>query len=433
MRVVWLECATGISGDMTLAALIDAGVDRDAIESAVRSLNLPDVQLRIETVIKGGFRATQVLVDHPEQHAHRHLSDIRVILDQAELTESQRHLADRLFLTIAESEARVHGSTPDKVHFHEVGAVDSIVDIVGAAVGFDLLGADQIVCSPVPTGRGFVSIDHGICPVPAPGTAEILKGIPLADIPIDAELTTPTGAAIVRCLADRFGPMPAMTIEQVGYGAGTMTFRQRANVLRVFVGEATPAAGTDLVMLLESNLDDVTPETVGYTRDQLMQAGALDVYVTSIQMKKDRPGVILSVLTKPEAADRLESILFDETGTLGIRRQLLERSIRHRDIVEVSTPWGTVRGKRSWITGQEARFAPEFDDCARVAADQQIPLRDVYRAAESAFLKSAESGTLEQPESAEDAAVRDGHHHDHGDGHTHDHDHGHDHDHDHHH
>lgn len=429
MRVAWLECATGISGDMTLAALIDAGVNRDAIQEAVQSLNLPDVRLRIESVVKGGFRATQVFVDHPEQHAHRHMSDIRRILDGASLSDGQRHLADRLFLTIAESEARVHGSTVEKVHFHEVGAVDSIVDIVGAAVGFDLLGADQIVCHPVPTGRGFVNIDHGICPVPAPGTAEILKGIPLADVPIEAELTTPTGAAIARCVADRFGPMPAMTIEQVGYGTGTMNFSQRANILRLFVGEAIVAANTEFISLLETNLDDVTAETIGYTRDRLTQAGALDVYVTPVQMKKDRPGVVLSVLAKPADADRLEGIVFSETGTLGIRRQMLERSVQHRDIVTVSTPLGDISGKRSWRTGQDARFAPEFEDCARAAQDNGRPLADVYRAAESAFLQMTESGTIDRPRKSGSTTPSDGHHHDHSHDHDHDHDHGHDHDH----
>jgi len=421
MRVAWLECATGVSGDMTLAALIDAGVDRNAIETAIQSLKLPDVRLRVETVVKGGFRSTQVFVDHPKQHAHRHMSDIRGILDQSDLTDQQRQIANRLFLTIAQAEACVHGSTVEKVHFHEVGAVDSIVDIVGVAVGFDLLGAEQIVCNPVPTGRGFINIDHGICPIPAPGTAEILKGIPLADVPIEAELTTPTGAAIVSCLADRFGPMPAMTIEQIGCGCGSMTFNQRANILRLFVGETITDANTELVSLLETNLDDVSPETIGYTCELLRQAGALDVYVTPVQMKKDRPAFIMSVLTTPLNIDRMETILFDETGTLGIRRQQLERSTQHRDIVTVTTPWGDVQGKRSWKTGQDTRFAPEFEDCAKMAAANGVPLRDVYRAAESAFLKLTDSGRLPEPQAFGTTPPADDHHHDH----SHDHDHHH--------
>lgn len=432
MKTVWIECATGISGDMTLAALLDAGVDRDAIIAAIESLNLPDVSLRIESVMKNGFRSTHVLVDHPEQHAHRHFTDICSILDASALTQKQRELARQLFLAVAESEARVHGSTVEKVHFHEVGAVDSIVDIVGAAVGFDLLGADRIVCNHVPTGRGFVHIDHGICPIPAPGTAEILKGIPLADVPIEAELTTPTGAAIVKTLADSFGPMPAMTIEAIGYGAGTMTFPQRANVLRVFIGTGVIQPNTEFVTMLETNLDDVSGEVIGHTRQLLMTAGALDVYLTPIQMKKDRPGTILSVVCLSTDIVRLEHIMFSETGTLGIRRTNVERSIQHRDVAIVLTPWGQVSGKRSWKTGSTPMFAPEFEDCAALAKLHGVPLRDVYRAAESAFRQSNESGTLCIPIASgalgTDAPSHD-HSHDH-DTHTHDHDsHSHDHDH----
>lgn len=431
MKTVWLECATGISGDMTLGALIDAGVDRAAIDAAIASLNLPSVTLRVETVIKNGFRATHVLVDHPEQHAHRHYSDICTILDQAQaLTDSQRDLARRLFLAVAESEARVHGSTVEKVHFHEVGAIDSIVDIVGAAVGFDLLKADRIVCNYVPTGRGYVHIDHGICAVPAPGTAEILKGIPLADVPIEAELTTPTGAAIVKTVADAFGPMPAMTIDQVGYGAGTMTFPERANILRLFVGTTTAAPGTEYVTLLETNMDDVSGELIGHVRERLTTAGALDVYATPVQMKKDRPGVMLSVLCRPSDAESLQDILFSECSTLGVRRSVIQRSIQFRDIVEVSTPWGTVRGKRAWRTGTTPTFGPEFEDCAVLSRENGVPLRQVYRAAESAYLQAHNSGTLPQP-AANGIAQPDDHHHDHShdhDTHSHDHD-GHTHDH----
>lgn len=436
MRIAWLECATGISGDMTLAALIDAGVDRSAIRDAIATLNLPDVTLRVETVIKNGFRALQVMVDHPEQTSHRHFSDISRIIDQATgLTERQKILALQMFRAVAEAEATVHGSTVEHVHFHEVGAIDSIVDIIGAAVGFDLLNVDRIVCSPVPTGRGYVKIDHGICPVPTPGTAEILKGIPLRDIPIDAELTTPTGAAIVRTVADSFGPLPAMTIDAVGCGAGSMTFTDRANVLRIFVGTTSVPAGTEIVALLETNLDDVTGETIGFVRERLMTVGALDVYVTPVQMKKDRPGVILSVLCRPAEIAGLEEIVYRETSTLGIRRHLIERSLRHRDHVSVTTPWGTVTGKRAWQTGMAATFAPEFEDCAAVARQHGIPLRDVYRAAESAFQQIADSGKLpvfpSSGGSTDSGHSRRDHDHSHSHDHSHDHDHRHDHDHSH--
>lgn len=428
MKIAWLECATGISGDMTLGALIDLGVDLAAIRSAIDSLGLPDVSLRVETVIKNGFRATHVLVQHPEQHAHRHYADICDILDQSSLSESQKQIAQALFLAVAESEARVHGSTVDKVHFHEVGAIDSIVDIIGVAVAFDLLDVDRIVCNRIPTGRGFVNIDHGICPVPAPGTAEILKGVPLVDIPVEAELTTPTGAAIVRTLADSFGPMPSMTIEHVGYGAGTMTFPQRANVLRVFVGSSGAEPNVEYVSLLETNLDDVSPEIVGYVREQLVTSGALDAFAIPIDVKKDRSGVILSVICRPEMADELESLIFDETKTLGIRRTLVQRRTQHRQVCEVDTPWGRVKGKLSWRTGHSASFSPEFEDCAEVARRHGVPLREIYLAAESGFQQSANSETME----AMDGSVspendRDAHTHDH-DGHSHDHDHhGHDH------
>jgi uncharacterized protein (TIGR00299 family) protein len=426
MRIAWFECATGISGDMTLAALIDAGADVDVVRKAIVSLNLPDVVLRVETVIKGGFRSLHVLIDHPEQHAHRHFTDIRRIVEQANgLTDRQKQLALQILLAVAEAEARVHGSTVEKIHFHEVGAIDSIVDIVGVAVAFDLLGIERVVCNAIPTGRGFVKIDHGICPVPAPGTAEILKGIPLADIPIESELTTPTGAAIAKTLADSFGPMPAMTVESIGCGCGTKTFPERANVLRIFVGTATTAADTEHVVMLETNLDDVPGETIGHVRERLQSAGALDVFVTPMQMKKDRPGIQLSVLCRPELVARCEDIMFSETNTLGIRRLQIQRTVQQRDIVEVTTPWGKIRGKRAWRTGLQPTFSPEFEDCARLSRDSGVTLRDIYRAAESKFASSSDIGDVRSPGSGEKNRQSDDHMHDH----RHDHDHMHDHDH----
>ena len=388
MRIVHFDCSTGISGDMTLGALIDAGVDETTIRAGIDSLALPDVRLVTRTVIKGGFRAIAVNVEHPEQHAHRHLADIVEIIDRGDsISSRQKELAKRLFEAVATAEAKVHGSTIDRVHFHEVGAIDSIVDIVGAAIGIDLLNAARITCSPVPTGRGQVHIDHGICTVPTPGTAELLRGIPLRDVPVDAELTTPTGAAIIRTVVDAFGPLPEMTLEEIGYGAGTRDLPGRANLLRLFVGTAVSAADTDVVTLLETNLDDVSGEIVGYTQQKLMDAGALDVFVVPVQMKKSRPGVILSVLCRPADVDRFEQILFDETCTLGIRRHCLERSVCEREQTTVETPWGPVNGKRAWRSGDRATFVPEFEDCARLAAEQGVPLKDVYRSATDAFRK----------------------------------------------
>ncbi len=371
---------------MTLGALLDAGVEAAAIREGVASLDLPGVRLDIAEVMKGDFRAVHVRVEHPEQHAHRHLGDIVQLIDNASaMTDAQRVLAKQIFHDVAAAEAKVHGATIEQVHFHEVGAIDSIVDIVGAAIGFDLLGADTVVSSPLPTGRGQIRIAHGICTVPAPGTAELLKGIPLVDVPIEAELTTPTGAAIVANVVDHFGALPEMQIEQIGYGAGTKDFPQRANLLRIFVGTATASPEIDYVSLLETNLDDVSGEVIGFTKQKLFDAGALDVYTTAIQMKKDRPGVLLSVICRPTDREKLESILFEQTGTFGIRQHVLQRSKRARDVHEVETIYGKVLGKIGWRHGEPAIFTPEFESCSRIAEQQGLTLRAVYRAAESAY------------------------------------------------
>ncbi len=407
MKLAYLDCSMGISGDMTLAALIDAGIDEETIRSAIDSLNLPGVELKTQVVVKGGFRATYVKVKHPEQHAHRHLSDIHRIIEGSKvLTDSQQSLALKIFTEIATAEAKVHDSTIEKVHFHEVGAIDSIVDIVGAAVAFDLLGANRIICSEIPTGRGQIKIDHGICTVPAPGTTEILKGIPLVDVPVEAELTTPTGAAIVKSVVDEFGNLPAMTIESIGYGAGTRDFPSRANLLRIFVGEAVGGAAVETVTLLETNLDDVSPEVIGYAREQLFAAGALDVWVTPIQMKKDRPGVLLSVLSLPKDVGDLESILFSETGTLGVRQTSVIRSICQRSEYEVETRYGTVTGKIGWREGELPVFTPEYESCARIAREANVPLRDICRAALSQQIDGSVIGELQAEMRASSQSAR---------------------------
>ncbi|VAX39204.1 hypothetical protein MNBD_PLANCTO02-1859 [hydrothermal vent metagenome] len=386
MKIAYFDCACGISGDMTLAALIDSGADVDCIRKGIDSLNLPDVELQVDVILKGCFRATQIKVHHPEQHAHRHLRDIFQLIDAASaITQSQKELSKRLFQAVAEAEASVHGTTLEKVHFHEVGAIDSIVDIVGVAIAFDLLKIDKVVCSKIPTGRGEIRIDHGVCTIPAPGTAELLKGIPLVDVPIEAELTTPTGAAFVKVLVDQFAPLPAMTIASVGYGAGTYDFPDRANLLRIFLGETDSQGETDSVVMLETNLDDVSGEVIGFTKQKLFDAGALDVYTTPIQMKKDRPGVILSLICHPADADQMESILFQETNTFGIRKRTIERSIRSRQSHTVQTDWGTVTGKMGWRQGEATIFVPEFESCAQLAKEHQTTLHEIYRAAERNF------------------------------------------------
>jgi uncharacterized protein (TIGR00299 family) protein len=380
VRGLHFDCFSGLSGDMTLAALLDAGVDAEAVRQGIASLGLP-IRLDVAKVHKGGFAATQITIDAPEEHTHRHLPDVEEILGRGQLTPSQRDLALRIFGRLAEAEATAHGMPLDKVHFHEVGALDSIADIAGVAIALDLLGAERITSRSVPTGSGMVRCAHGLMPVPAPGTAALLRGVPLAASPIKAELTTPTGAAILTTVVQEWVEQPVMTVERIGHGAGQRDFLEQPNVLRLFVGEVADQANPaerDRVWMLEINLDDVPAEVVGYCFDQLFAAGALDVFSTPIQMKKNRPGVLLSVLAPEGALPVLEAILFRETETFGIRRYPVERHKLQREAVTISTPWGPIRGKRGWRAGGASVFTPEYEDCARVARQHGIALREVY-------------------------------------------------------
>ena len=430
MRIGYLDCASGISGDMTVAALVDAGLDLDVLKAGIDSLNLPGVKLHVEEVQRGGFRAKHFRVEHPEQHAHRHLNDIRQIINKSEvLSDNQRDLALRIFHAVAEAEAKVHGSTAEKVHFHEVGAVDSIVDIVAVAIGIDWLDVEELICSRVPTGRGQVTIAHGVCAIPTPGTAELLKGVPLADVAVDAELTTPTGAAIVKTLIGQFAEsLPEMTIETIGYGAGTRELDDRANILRLIIGETSGVeTSDDSVMLLETNLDDVTGEVLGYTKRLLMAAGALDVYATPIQMKKDRPAVMLSVISGLNDVGKLEAIIFRETQTFGIRRQRIQRSTRQRMAYTVETDFGSVKGKVGWRGDEPVIFTPEYEDCVEIAKAHNMPLRDVYMAAQISFILEQEEDDDDHDHDHDHDDDDCGHNHDHGHDCAHDHDHDHDH------
>ena len=388
MKIAYLDCMSGIAGDMTLGALTDLGVDLKAVQSGIDSLGLPSCKLVTEEVKRHGFRAVNLTVQHEPEHAHRHLHHITDMIDGSSLTEKQKQLATDIFTNLAEAEAKVHGSTLKKVHFHEVGAVDSIADIVGAAIAFDLLGMDAVVSSPIPTGHGFIKIAHGRVSIPAPATAELLKGIPLASCDVEAELTTPTGAAIVKTLAKSFGPLPAMTIEKIGIGAGDKDFKEQGNVLRILVGEMQSEAMIDQVEVLETNLDDTTGEVVGHTVKALLGAGALDVYTTPIQMKKNRPGTKLTILCSAEKRNALETIVFRETTTLGVRHWSTRRTILPREATSVSTPWGEVEGKKVTGLNDEVRFSPEYEACADVAARENLALHDVMRVAEQSFRDS---------------------------------------------
>jgi uncharacterized protein (TIGR00299 family) protein len=376
MRIAYFDCFSGISGDMVLGALIDAGVPSNVIADAIASLNLP-ITLEIENVKRCGIAGTKVTVQAEDQEDYRFLPDIEAILDKSSLTSEQRERAMAVFRCVAEAEAAVHGMPVEKVHFHEVGALDSIADIVGAVVGLESLNVDRFTASSVAVGSGTVKCAHGIMPVPAPATALILKGVPIASCPVKGELATPTGAAILKTYIQEFLTSPAMTIDRIGYGAGTKNPDEQPNVLRLLVGTANETAERDSIIVLETNLDDCPGEVIGYTMERLFAAGALDVFTVPIQMKKNRPGVLLTVLAEPAKVEDLESILFNETRTFGIRRTMASRSKLTREIVEIESPWGPMKAKRGWREGLIV-IVPEYEECARIARENNVSLRWVY-------------------------------------------------------
>jgi uncharacterized protein (TIGR00299 family) protein len=382
MRIAHFDCFSGISGDMVLGAVIDAGVPADAVRAALASLGLP-IELEVETVKRCGFRATKATVHAKDEEDYRFLPDVQKIIAASTLTETQRALATAIFTKLAHAESAAHGMPLERVHFHEVGALDSIADILGAAVGLDLLGVDTFTSSSVPTGSGTVKCAHGMMPVPTPGTLELLRGVPLSKFTAKGELTTPTGAAILTTVVTGWTDSPAMTVQRVGSGAGTKDFLEHPNILRLFVGQANPdrkvGGDVDVVTVLETNLDDCTPEVVGFTTERLFAAGALDVFATPIQMKKNRPGVLLSVIALPDSAEACEAIIFRESGTFGVRRHTATRSKLHREAVTVDTPFGPVKAKKGWREGVEI-VTPEYEDCARIARERGVPLRAVYEA-----------------------------------------------------
>ena len=384
-RVAYLDCASGISGDMTLGALVDVGVDLKEMQHGIDSLGLPSCQLVAEEVKKAGFRALQIRVNHEPEHAHRHLHNIVDMIDRGSISERAKNLAKQIFQAIGQAEAKVHGTTIEKVHFHEVGAVDSIADVVGAAIGFDFLDVDLVVASPIPTGSGFIEIAHGRTSIPAPATAEILAGVPLEECAIQGELTTPTGAAIVKTLCSEFGPIPAMNIESIGYGAGERDYDTHPNLLRMILGNTTDSFDLDTVWLIETNLDDASGEMIGHAMDKLLAAGALDVYTTPIGMKKTRPGITLATIARATEVEQLETILFNETTTLGVRRTRVARHVLPRTEHAVETPLGRVVGKLARLPGGGMRFAPEFESARALADAQGVSLTEVYSAAQSAF------------------------------------------------
>jgi len=388
MRIAYFDCFSGAAGDMILAALIAAGADRSRVDAELRKLNVPGWSLHVADVKKQGFAAVKVDVDFEEQNAHRHLHHIEKIIKDSALGDGVKQRAIAIFTRLAAAEAKVHGTTIEKVHFHEVGAIDAIVDITGACIALDLLAIERVYCSAIPTGSGTVKCDHGVMPIPAPATAELLTGVPLAACEETGELITPTGAAILTELADgRFGPMPEMKIATMGYGAGTRDGKTRPNVLRVMLGDTAASAPyeTDTVVELAANLDDCTGEEIGFVMEQLLEAGALDVWTSPISMKKSRPGVLLSVLARPAEAAALEDVILRQTTSFGVRRSTATRSKLAREHVTVETKFGSIRVKMGKRNSDAIKAMPEYDDCCIAAERHGVALRDVMQAALAAL------------------------------------------------
>jgi pyridinium-3,5-bisthiocarboxylic acid mononucleotide nickel chelatase len=450
MRIAYLECFSGISGDMFMGALLDAGVAPDVFQDAVAALKI-GARLEISRVVRAGISATKADVwvngekdlpreqywerehshhqhSHDEQHPHAHseharseadahshgdhshgdshlgehshshehgrgLTEIRQIISAASISNGAKKTGIEIFEALGRAEAKIHNTSIEGIHFHEVGAVDAMVDIVCAAVGAEALGVSEIICSPLNVGGGTVQCAHGTIPVPAPATVELLANAPVYSSGLMMELVTPTGAAIVKTLASRFASFPEMKIEKSGYGAGTRDFPGHPNVLRLTIGEASPqslAAKTaaDTVAVLEANLDDLNPQVFGYVMDRLFEAGALDAFAMPVQMKKNRPGTLLTVLCKPEHEIELTQLIFTETTTLGVRRREERRQTLARRWESVGTPWGEVRIKIASMNGTVTNYAPEYEDCRRIAMENRVPLKTVMQEAAQAYLRS---------------------------------------------
>ena len=454
MRIAYLECFSGISGDMFMGALLDAGVAPSVFQDAVAALQI-GARLEISRVVRAGISATKADVwvngekdspreiyweqehshhehsqpehshtephahghgghshsgadqhshgdshshSHPHEHLHSHehgrgLTEIRQIISAASISERAKKTAIDIFEALGRAEAKIHNTSIESVHFHEVGAADAMVDIVCAAVGAEALGVDEIICSPLNVGGGTVKCAHGTIPVPAPATVELLADAPVYSSGLMKELVTPTGAAIVKTLASRFASFPEMKIEKSGYGAGTRDFPGHPNVVRLTIGESGRHSlgvntASDTVAVLEANLDDLNPQVFGYVMDRLFEAGALDAFAMPVQMKKNRPGTLLTVLCKPEHASDLTQLIFSETTTLGVRRRDEMRQTLARRWESVGTPWGEVRVKIASMNGTVTNYAPEYEDCRRIAMENRVPLKTVMQEAAQAYLRS---------------------------------------------
>jgi hypothetical protein len=410
MSIAYLDCSSGISGDMFLAALLDAGLPPDRLFSELKKVPLGFYEFKRTRAVRGSLVGTRVEIHVPSRQPARTFAVIEELLQGSELEDDVKAKALQVFTRLAEVEGKLHNQPPSEVHFHELSGVDAIVDIVGACAGLHLLEISELVCSPLNVGGGVVASEHGTLPVPAPATAELLKGIPVYSSGVDAELVTPTGAALVATLAKGFGPLPSMKVERIGYGAGEKDFPTHPNITRLFLGQGVEAVTAqaappddEIVSVLEANLDDMSPQLYGYFIEQALAAGALDVTCSAVQMKKNRPGVTVSVLCAPEQSEALARLLFEQTTTLGVRIYEARRKCLEREVVNVETEYGPIPVKVGKHEGRVLNVAPEFEDCQRCAAAKSVPLKQVILAAQLAYLQQAGKAPEAEPPATEGA------------------------------
>jgi uncharacterized protein (TIGR00299 family) protein len=405
-KILYFDCFNGASGDMVLGALLDAGLPLSELESALGSLMIPGYHLSADRVMRAGLSATKFRLHErevrQEVHAHSHdesaeprahgdhrsLADILALIDKSALSDNGRRRATALFRRLAEAEAAIHQMPVEQVHLHEVGALDSIIDIVGSVFGLEWFGADRILSSPLNVGGGTVRSAHGVFPVPAPATLRLLEGVPVYSSGVQMEMVTPTGALLITGHASGYGPLPSMMVRRIGYGAGDRDMAETPNVLRIMVGEDETGALVQRVVTLECEIDDMNPQIFGVLMDRLYVAGALEVFYTAVQMKKNRPGTLLTVVAPPDRRDQLTGIVFRETTTIGLRYQEVARACLEREIVVVETPVGPVRFKIARRGTDVLNASPEFDDCARLAAERLLPVKQVQAMAVQAYWES---------------------------------------------
>ncbi len=397
MRTLYFDCFAGASGDMILGALVGAGLDPGHLKEQLQLLRVSGYQIEFEAADRSGLSATRAHVRVPEEHAHRHLGDILKIIYESNLSESVKERAARIFSRLAEAEARVHNLPVERIHFHEVGALDAMIDVVGACIGFDALGIERFVSSPLHVGSGMVEMAHGRFPIPPPAVAELLKDAPVYSSEITGELVTPTGAAIISTVASAYGPLPRMRVEQTGYGAGSRDYPRFPNALRVIIGQTEDASNKadssdadfqdERLVMLETNIDDMSPQNFGYLLERALEMGALDCFFTPVQMKKNRPGVLVSVLCRQAERESISNLLFTETTTLGLREFEVRRRALRRETVRVETPYGEIDVKVARLRGRIINEMPEYDQCARAARVGNVPLKTVEEAARAALAK----------------------------------------------